>query len=29
MITFAGIEDCYTQTTGHTRTAENFLKATY
>jgi len=29
MLTFAGIEDCYTQTTGHTRTAENFLKATY
>jgi small subunit ribosomal protein S2e len=29
MITFAGIEDCYTQTSGHTRTAENFLKATY
>lgn len=29
MLTFAGIEDCYTQTSGHTRTAENFLKATY
>merc|ERR1719158_2410024 len=29
MITFAGIEDCYTQTSGHTRTCENFLKATY
>ena len=29
MLTFAGIEDCYTDTSGHTRTAENFLKATY
>jgi len=29
MLTFAGIEDCYTQTSGHTRTAENFLKATF
>jgi len=29
LLTFAGIEDCYTQTTGHTRTCENFLKATY
>jgi len=29
MLTFAGIEDCYTSTSGHTRTAENFLKATY
>merc|ERR1719230_592931 len=29
MLTFAGIEDCYTSTSGHTRTAENFLKATF
>jgi len=29
LLQFAGIDDCYTQTTGHTRTAENFIKATY
>lgn len=29
MLQFAGIDDCYTQTSGHTRTCENFLKATY
>jgi len=29
MLTFAGIEDCFTQTTGHTRTPQNFLMATF
>ena len=29
MLTFAGIEDVYTQCSGTTRTPENFLKATY
>ena len=29
LLQFAGIDDCYTDTSGHTRTAENFIKATY
>jgi len=29
LLQFAGVDDCYTQTTGHTRTAENFIKATF
>merc|ERR1719215_1752731 len=29
LLQFAGIDDCYTSTSGHTRTAENFIKATY
>jgi small subunit ribosomal protein S2e len=29
LLQFAGIDDCYTQTSGHTRTAENFIKATF
>ncbi|CAI2374782.1 unnamed protein product [Moneuplotes crassus] len=29
LLHFAGIEDCYTSSTGQTRTRENFLKATY
>jgi len=29
LLQFAGIDDCYTTTTGHTRTAENFIKAVY
>lgn len=29
LLTFAGLEDCYTQSTGHTRTKGNFLKATF
>jgi len=29
ILQFAGIEDVYTSSTGHTRTPENFIKATY
>ena len=29
LLMFAGIDDCYTSTTGHTRTCENFVKAVY
>jgi len=29
LLQFAGIDDCYTSTCGHTRTPENFIKATY
>jgi small subunit ribosomal protein S2e len=29
ILQFAGIDDVYTQSTGHTRTPENFIKATY
>lgn len=29
LLQFAGIEDCYTASTGHTRTKGNFLKATF
>jgi small subunit ribosomal protein S2e len=29
VLTFAGLDDVYTSSTGHTRTAENFIKATY
>ena len=29
LLQFAGIDDCYTSTSGHTRTAENFIKATF
>jgi small subunit ribosomal protein S2e len=29
LLTFAGLEDCYTQSSGHTRTKGNFLKATF
>lgn len=29
MLHFAGINDCYTSSTGQTKTKENFLKATY
>merc|ERR1712151_592233 len=29
LLQFAGIDDCYTSASGHTRTAENFIKATY
>jgi len=29
ILTFAGIDDVYSQTTGHTRTAENFIKAVF
>lgn len=29
VIEFAGIEDCYTNSRGHTRTLGNFVKATY
>ena len=29
LLQFAGIDDCYTQTTGHTRTPQNFIQATY
>jgi small subunit ribosomal protein S2e len=29
LLHFAGIDDCYTSTSGHTRTPENFIKATY
>lgn len=29
LLQFAGLEDCYTSSTGHTRTKGNFLKATF
>jgi len=29
LLSFAGIDDCFTSTCGHTRTPENFIKATY
>ncbi|EER04407.1 40s ribosomal protein s2, putative [Perkinsus marinus ATCC 50983] len=29
LIAFAGIKDCFTCSTGHTRTKGNFLKATF
>jgi len=29
ILQFAGIEDVYTSSTGHTRTPENFIKACY
>jgi len=29
MLQFAGIDDCYTSTTGHTRTPQNFIFATF
>lgn len=29
LLQFAGIDDVYTSTTGHTRTPENFIKATF
>merc|ERR1719230_738781 len=29
MLQFAGLEDCYTCSSGHTRTPENFIKATF
>eukprot|EP00493_Phyllostaurus_siculus_P002006 UN02016 len=29
LLQFAGLSDCYTQSSGHTRTKGNFLKATF
>merc|ERR1712168_1318724 len=29
LLQFAGLQDCYTQSSGHTRTKGNFLKATF
>jgi len=29
LLQFSGLEDCYSQSTGHTRTKGNFLKATF
>jgi len=29
LLQFAGVEDCFTQTKGSTKTLENFVKATY
>jgi small subunit ribosomal protein S2e len=29
VLQFAGVDDVYTSSSGHTRTAENFIKATY